>query len=299
MNRKWNLFTIFTFVCMAVTACNLPGGGSTGDSAGQVPLETMVRLTVQAANPQDTATAAAANQGQPENPTDAPPDGGAAPLPSETATEAPTPTATITPTPTTSAEDPKLSLGSPAWTSNFSSSDEWKWNDYDDGDHKAVYKNEQLHFTIVDSAVTIRWTYGALNIDDYYFEATAYTQSECSGKNKYGIIFGTPSDKYSEGYLLEVACDGNFRVGVYKGASYSGLIGWTSHTAIKSGPNQANELGIWRKGNQIAVYINGVKVGQVADNTYPDKGKIGFLIDSIDTDNFTVAFDDAAYWSLP
>ena len=58
-------------------------------------------------------------------------------------------------------------------------------------------------------------------------------------------------------------------------------------------------MGVWRKGNQIAIYINGVKVGQVADNTYPNKGKIGFLIDSIDTNNFTVAFDDAAYWDLP
>lgn len=295
MKRIIKTYLAVSAAVILLAGCNLPVDNSQNQSA----LETVVAQTVEAANLQNTATAAA-NPGQPSppvetaeatanNPTAAPP----------TAASTAEPTPTIRLTPTNSPDDPKKGLGSPAWTSNFGPNDEWKWNDYDDPGHKAIYKNTELHYTVEDPATSIRWTYGALNIENYYFEVTALSQDKCSGKNRYGIVFGTPSDKYNQGYLFEVSCDGSYRLGVYNGSKYSALINWTSKGVIKTGPNQANEIGVWFRGKKIVLYINGVNVGQVSDDTYNGKGKLGLLIDSTDINDFTIAFDDAAYWVLP
>lgn len=302
MENKHKLIFVIVLILIAMAACNLPGSELPGNN-GQIqnPLETIVALTVEAVNQKETATAAA-NPGQPSQPpasAETPADNPTAVPPTEIPTEEESATATITLTPTTSPDDPKKNLGSPAWTSNFGATDEWKWNDYDDPGHKAVYKGEQLHFSVEDPATSIRWTYGALNIENYYFEVTAFTQDKCSGNNRYGVIFGTPSDKYDRGYLYEVRCDGSFRLGVYNGSTFSTLINWTSQGAIKTGPTQSNELGVWFKGKKIVLYINGVKVGEVSDDTYTGKGKLGLLIDSTDINDFTIVFDDAAYWVLP
>ena len=54
------------------------------------------------------------------------------------------------------------------------------------------------------------------------------------------------------------------------------------------------------KGNDISLYINGVKMDTITDDTYVGIGRVGINMGSDKHDNLTIFFDDAAYWtSLP
>ena len=54
------------------------------------------------------------------------------------------------------------------------------------------------------------------------------------------------------------------------------------------------------KGNNISLYINGVKMDTIIDDTYVGVGRIGINMGSDEHDNLTIFFDDAAYWtSIP
>ncbi len=258
---------------------------------GDLPLDTMVALTINAANLAATATQAFAQAQQP--PAQQPPATQEPPAPQPPAN---TPTATNTPNPTISPTDPKQGLGSPTWKKEFNSENDW--NTYNNPGDRAEIKNGKLYFTM-DSPIYSIWTFAAPTIENYYLEILATTPAACSGKDRYGLIVQTPKDKYSEGYLLNVSCDGEARFLMYDGSSNTILIPWTSNAAIKSGPNQTNTIGVKRNGSQFGIYVNGVLIGQVTDNTYTGKGKFGVLIDADNTNDYTIIFDDAAYWTLP
>lgn len=289
------LFSILTI--SSILACTLPGDQVPPQE--DIPLDTMVALTVDAANLMATATQVFADASQIPPPTDQ----DQPPPPTDTAVPpTPTPTATNTPiptfTPTLSPNDPALNLGSSDWNVKFDSKYDW-WTYDDDPDHKAEIKNGKLLFTMIKPLGWSVWVFAAPEVTDYYLEITAKTPSDCPGKERYGLIFQTPKSSYTEGYLLQVACSGEFRLGMYDGSSWDSLIKWTSDPAINAGPDKTNKLGVMKQGKQIAVYINGQLVGKATDDSYTGEGKFGVLVHSDNTNNFTITFDNASYWELP
>ena len=50
-------------------------------------------------------------------------------------------------------------------------------------------------------------------------------------------------------------------------------------------------------GQKITLYINGMLVEQVSDDTYVGKGRIGGNMGVANHNNVTITFDDAAYWT--
>lgn len=294
MRQKLKIL-MFPFMVIAVTlACGTTGGGTV--PKGDVPLDTMVALTINAANLAATATQAfaEAQQPPPQQPPAQPPATDQPPPPQP---PSPTPTATNTPIPTLSPTDPKQGLGSPTWKKEFNS--ESDWHTYNGSGDRAEIKNGKLYFTM-DSAINYSiWTYAAPRIENYYLEILAETPAACSGRDRYGFIVQTPENSYTEGYLFHVACNGEYRFAVYDGSSTTTLINWGTNPAINSGPNQVNRLGIMRNGNHFGIYVNGVLLGETNDNTYTGAGKFGVVIHSANTSDYTIIFDDAAYWKLP
>ncbi|MGD8455805.1 MAG: hypothetical protein PVF83_05410 [Anaerolineales bacterium] len=296
MRRKRNLL-LFTVVIVAVVlACELPGSDS--EPKGDIPLDTIVALTIDASNLSATATQAfaTANQLPPPLPTDTnqlPP-----PLPTDTQSlpPSPTPTPTETPIPTLSPTDPKQGLGNPDWKKEFNS--EHDWYTYDAAGDRVEIKNGKLFYTMDDTLNYSLWAYAAPRVEDFYLEILATTPAACSGKDRYGIIL-TPKDAYDKGYLFHLACDGEFRLSIYNGSDTDVLIPWGTNAAIHSGPNQTNTMGFLRNGKKIGIYANGVLIGEIDDDTYMGENKFGVIIHAANTTNFTIAYDDAAYWNLP
>ncbi len=94
-----------------------------------------------------------------------------------------------------------------------------------------------------------------------------------------------------------MSCNGRFRIYKWDGENYTGIQEWKQSPSILSGPEQTNELGVMAKGNTFTLYINGNLVAEVKDGAY-DEGKIGPMIGSANTENFTVLLEKISYWGL-
>jgi hypothetical protein len=296
MRQKRSLLLFSIVIIAVVLACG--PSSSTPEPKGDLPLDTMVALTIDAANLAATATQAFAPNNQQPPPPQPEPNQPQPPAPTDTQPlpPSPTPTPTETPIPTLSPTDPKQGLGNPDWKKEFNSENDWYI--YDAAGDRLEIKNGKLLYTMDDTLNYSLWGYAAPRVEDFYLEIMATTPAACSGRDRYGIIL-SPKDEYYEGYLFHVACNGDFRLSIYDGSDTTVLIPWGTNAAIKSGPNQTNTLGFLRDGKKIGIYANGVLLGEVNDDTYMGENKFGVIIHSVNTPDFTIAYDNAAYWDLP
>lgn len=255
-----------------------------------------------------TQTAAAVSQPQPTQVDQSPgeegkantPEPAVSPVPSDTPTLTPTltasPTPTITQTPTLVSGDPVNSLGIPTFD-----------DDFDGAANFYLYEDNQASYQIEDGQMVLiakkannyeTWALSWGDLKNFYLEVTGTFGEECSGKDRYGLIFRAPDT--SQGYLISISCDGSFRLSTWESDSeeYTTIKKWTSSAYINSGPGGTNRLGIKAKDSKLTGFINGNQVFELNDNTFA-KGRFGVLVAASDTPGFTAYLDRVVYWKLP
>ncbi|HZW04888.1 MAG TPA: hypothetical protein VFF68_13225 [Anaerolineaceae bacterium] len=246
------------------------------------------------------------------SPTDAPADPTAT-LPAPTETQAPEPTDTVEPTataivPTATATatatppagDPKLALGNPGWVDNMDNGDYWpKGSDlYSSID----WENGQM---ILQAESDIDgWRLSFPTLKNFYLEMTM-KPGDCSGSDHYGMILRVPEpSKADQGYLFGLTCDGRYSLRRWNGrvgtkGEMVWLINWTASDAILEGSNQTNRLGLLAQNSRLVLYVNGVQVNQVNDDTFTAEGGFGVFVGQDETEDFTIYVDQASYWEDP
>ncbi len=201
-------------------------------------------------------------------------------------------------TPTPEPADPSLigippieGLGDPDW--RFNPTINWSF----EGDNLSVNMVDgELRLRSPEIIQQDRW-FVPLNaaLSDSYFEAVFRTAQNCSGGDRYGLAMRV-SDDFSQVYAFNVSCNGKFRI--YKLSDDFEIIrDWTESDAINAGPEQFNRLGVHAEGESLTFYINGEQVAQFSDNDL-SSGRFGYLVASIESENFRVFVTDAAYWNL-
>ena len=216
------------------------------------------------------------------------------PLPTGTATALPSPTGTITITPTLPSTDPRNTLGTPTYkNTNFSKG----WF-LEDNEHTHISVNDKgaLVLTSLQPVGWHSWSMYYNTLQNFYLEATLHTGA-CSGADRYGLVFRAPDN--SHGYFFGLSCDGKYNLSSYDGTNFTTIVDYTKSTAILSGSNQTNRLGVMARGSEIDLYVNGVSIQQVNDSTYATSGVFGVFIASQATANFTYEMDEIDYWVLP
>ncbi|MEK6222651.1 MAG: hypothetical protein N2D54_10445 [Chloroflexota bacterium] len=297
MNKKLILtITLFASISMA---CGLSVNGnqnSGGLSEDQI-VETMVAETLQSKSIDNTAAATEMPQSQP---TLAPAEATATETTLPTASLEPTATLTPVPTatsvPTLSPSDPKTTLGSPDETENFSNGNSWYL--YSDATAKADVKDGRFFYSMLTPNFGAEWTVTVPRSKNYYIEVESEITSDCTGKDNYGFMFRVPNDSTNAGYLFGFSCDGKYRLLNWDGSNFNTLDGWAASSEINPGKNKTNRIGAKVEDSVISLYANGVKIATINNNKH--KGtRYGFYIHSVETDNFTAAFDNLLYWKLP
>jgi hypothetical protein len=218
------------------------------------------------------------------------------PPPSET----PTMTATVSQTPTFTppADDPRLTLGSPTYRTDFP-----------DGTNWYLFEDEYVHFEVVSHKLVMTakqansydsWTLTAWKLTDYYLEMTAAPDS-CSGRDRYGLVVGVPYPANNPSYLLRFACDGFYSFGFFNSSidnKFHYLKDWTKSPDILAGPNQTNRMGFMAEGTHLSIYANGHFLTDLNEPTFGE-GRFGLFIGSVNTANFVTRVSEVAYWILP
>jgi hypothetical protein len=133
-----------------------------------------------------------------------------------------------------------------------------------------------------------------LDLADFYIEATIQPGT-CDGKDSYGVMVRAPD--FNKGYFYGFSCDGRFVFQKWDGSNFATLVNWTTNSAIKSGADVVNRLGLMAKGDNFTFYANGVKLGSATDTTYKS-GSVGLWIAAYATPNFTTKVDELDDWVL-
>lgn len=194
---------------------------------------------------------------------------------------------------TVSQNAANLNLGSPTWSDTFKNSANWY-----------LLETNYTRFSIKNGNLVMKAIpgggdeWGIANekaISDFYMEVTFTTGDQCSGKDRYGLLFRAPNP--NAGYVFGFSCDGRFRLYKWDGSNYQAIQEWKAAEVIHSGPNQTNHLAVWVKGSAIKLYSNGTLLGEYSDTTY-SKGRFGLFIGAVDSNPFIVNVSDIRYWLL-
>jgi hypothetical protein len=209
-----------------------------------------------------------------------------------------------TPTPfhVTSADDPRavLDLAHPDYIDYFDVPD--RWFDYDTPG-RAAYRVVDGHLEGTDyepEQIYTWWSYTEHQGGNSYAEVSA-TNGDCIDKDALGFVMRSDAKTASGGYGLEVSCDGNWRLLIYRqGKTAEALIPWTASDLIKTGPGAVNRLGFWGYQPHLILFINGMQVGEFTDrNVSYSYGPYALYVRSAMTYDLTGTFDDFAVWEVP
>jgi len=206
-------------------------------------------------------------------------------------------TATAIATPVVTAPvvvgDPRTTLGTPTRVDNFDSGQ--GWGQFEDDHVKVEAEDGYLKMTAKNADGWHGWSLSNPPLTNFYLEATEKT-GMCSGKDSYGLMARAPDP--NQGYFLELSCDGQFKFQRWDGSRFITLVNWTDNSAVNSGSDQVNRIGLKAEGDRFTFFANGVKIGETTDAAY-DAGRFGLFVAGSSSTDFTVEVDEVAYWALP
>lgn len=213
-----------------------------------------------------------------------------------------TPQSGATPAPTTapSGDDPRVKLGTPAWTDTMDNSNNWPTGDSEYT--KIDFSDGSLLLTPLKT--TAGWRLTWTKIADAYVEMSVRS-GKCSGNDYYGIIFRVPDlNDPDQGYLLSVSCEGKYSLRLWDGrdgakGKMTTLIPWTTSDKIVAGADQLNRVGAMMIGDRLLVYINGTMIKEVKDSAFKE-GYFGlFAAQGSDQKEFTTRVEEMSLWNNP
>ncbi|HEX9017684.1 MAG TPA: hypothetical protein VF806_00765 [Anaerolineaceae bacterium] len=293
MLKRISLILILLFV---FAGCNLPTRlASPTPNSDAIGTQVSFLLTAQPGtpSPEASATAASAAAGAAATATTAP---SATSLP-PTATTAATPTRSG-PTATTPPGDPRNSLGQPTWHDTLQTGKSFYL--YENGNTKVSQEPGSLVLTGVSANGWVGWSLSFSHPATNFYLEGQFEPQACAGSDLYGLIFRAAAT--DAGYFFGVTCDGKYNLHARDLANNvdTTLVDTSASSAITSGANQVNRLGVKANGDSLQLYANGVLLKEITDSTFKDSpGYFGAFIAANQTAGFTTKMHEISLWKLP
>ena len=186
-----------------------------------------------------------------------------------------------------------LDFGEPDWRDGFVTGDNWFL--VDDPDVEFSINNNRFQMKAVKKDILDRWGLAYYpDTDNFYIEGAFVTGEACAGLDRYGFIVRAEPNA---GYVINISCNGQFRVYSWNGTTYKALQEWTSASSISTGPNQKNVVGVVLRSTKIRLIVNNVEIASFTDTTFK-KGGFGLMIGSTNTNNLKIFVEEVQVWEL-
>ncbi len=278
-------------IAILIAGCGKADTGQEVDSEGiiaTIVAATMNALPSDTPSPTDTLSPAQASE------TPSPSATPMTPSPTPTPTHTPTTTPTFTPVP----GDPRDTLGAPTFEDDFDNS--VNWSPYKSNRSELEVKDGKMTLTAFKADNSEYWGISWPEVENFYLEYTGTFGEECSGKDRFGMIFRAPKtdEGYNKGFLFGITCSGHLRLYAWDGEEYAIFQNWTKSEYIKTGPEATNRIGIKAKGSKLTGYINGHEAVTKTSDLFTT-GRFGAFIAASETPGFRVDITNIAYWKLP
>jgi hypothetical protein len=126
------------------------------------------------------------------------------------------------------------------------------------------------------------------SLENFYLEMTGRAGA-CVGSDRFGLV--ARAAEADQVLLFGITCDGQYALRIWDDESFSTVIPWTPHTAIRAGSGEENRIGLMATGN--GTWLNSVMVDS------PQEGRFGMFIGSAETEDFQVDVSEVSYWEAP
>ncbi len=219
-----------------------------------------------------------------------------------TATQPP-PTATATPVITF---DPYTAYGKPKYQNKMEFPNLWEWKSPEADE---LPNNNRIRLRFVDGELHVTgkrpgfstWWFSGHTLSDAFIEMT-FDTLDCSGEDAYGIILRGPKHEAGEsfGYVVSFTCNGKlwaYRLDGRDPFEAETLIDEEEASAINSGPDEENVIGIRAEGDTFVIFANGTQVGEFEDDSF-EKGRVGVFVRAAQPNAYTYKVTNFAYWIL-
>jgi hypothetical protein len=179
------------------------------------------------------------------------------------------------------------------YSDNFTARKESVWPIYSDSNNTKYFKDEKYHLDLFKKGWSA-WEFAqGTDFSDFILEVDA-AQEGGPDDNDYGVVTRfANSGNYS---LFLISGDGFYGHARRENGKLITPLKWMRSSAIKTG-NASNALKIVSKGEALAFYVNGAKVGNFSDSN-PISGKIGFWVESYVDGGAQASFDNLRVWSI-
>lgn len=318
MNRFPSLLSVLILLALSACTFQLPGfeqptavvsPTETLFVAAPAPTDTLVPTALPALEETAPPPAVATQPASPAPPSATP----LAPATAEsqsadvqsTATQ-PAPAPTATPTSTALITfDADSALGTPTYRNPMEIANPAEWAP---PETDRLPDNRDIRLQFRDGELYVRgkrpgfstWWFSYHTLDDAYIEMT-FDSEDCSGEDAYGLIFHGPPHRagQSYGYIVAFTCSG--RLWIYR---LDGVDPWDAEilvnedrsSAINTGSDEQNVIGVRTEGDQFTVFANNIQVAEVEDDHYED-GRVGVFVRAA-SDDYTYRVRNFAYWIL-
>ena len=248
------IFFAFSLLTLLLSSCNLPGSQIPTSSINDVA--TRVALTLTPAAASQPSLAVTPSTAVPVTPS---PVLTATPTVTLTASVSPTVTSTslpsVVPTNTISPDDPKQSLGEPAWKDSLNNGKGFGIGSdgYDDGNTQITVSNGAMQISNSSTLGYRGWRLTSSAPKDYYLEGTFYS-GRCGGSDAFGLVTRAKDYDSGFGYYFGIGCDGTYSLVKWDDGGTTSIISPTPAASILKGSGQINHIGIMLKGDSIKLY---------------------------------------------
>nr|HMN30371.1 SH3 domain-containing protein [Caldilineaceae bacterium] len=219
------------------------------------------------------------------------------PVNTSTPTRRPTPSPTRTPTTNPIAREIEEIQRKPVNFQDDFTQNDAEWSTISDEESRQVVEQGVLKIEVKKPSLKV-WSSpsNANNLvpADFFLEINSKVV-RAAKESDLGIIFRqVDNDNY---YTFTYSPDGFFRLDKRLADEWEELLPWTTSSAIQSGTNFSNQLGILADGQDFTLIINDTIVAQVTDVSFRS-GQIGLTASAFDAAEVEAHFDDLKLWLL-
>jgi hypothetical protein len=184
-----------------------------------------------------------------------------------------------------------IAVGALKYSDNFTNPKSG-WDEWETANSKAGYESGNYVIEVY-KVESFFWSNPKKDFSDLVLEVDA-TKQAGPDDNGFGVILRYADE--NNFYRFDVSSDGFYSFGYFKNDSWTSLIDWTEHSAIKQG-NATNIITIVCKGNQFTFYINGTKIDDITDSTF-SSGDIGLWAGAVSEAGVKISFGNMNVWAV-
>jgi hypothetical protein len=167
------------------------------------------------------------------------------------------------------------------------------WTTYSTQAGAASYKDGKLYIKNYTASEYSSASFREQQFSDFALEVEMVLVSGSSA-NRQGVICRYSSE--GDYYNLGISADGEYLIQKFVGGVATWLKSPTSSSHINTGSGVTNNVRVECMGNSLTLYVNGIRVAHITDNTLVS-GYVGFLANSSSGEYTEVAFDNAVIWT--